>query len=62
MSVANRQQWRPIQKKQIVIGIRQRNGDLRFFHAHDVSGTGKVHPSNITNVDVIMTDELKPTV
>ena len=47
--------------KQIVIGIRQRGGDLRFFHAHDVkSGTlAKYIQDNISeDVDVIMTDEL----
>lgn len=47
--------------KQIVIGIRQRGGDLRFFHAHDVkSGTlAKYIRENISeDVDVIMTDEL----
>jgi transposase-like protein len=47
-------------KKQVVIGIRQRGGDLRFFHAQDVkSGTlAKYIKENIsTDVDVIMTDE-----
>jgi transposase-like protein len=47
--------------KQIVIGIRQRGGDLRFFHAQDVkSGTlAKYIKENISeDVDVIFTDEL----
>jgi transposase-like protein len=47
-------------KKQVVIGIRQRGGDLRFFHAEDVkSGTlAKYIKENISqDVDVIMTDE-----
>jgi len=47
--------------KQIVIGIRQRNGDLRFFHAEDAkSGTlQKYIAENVsTDVDVIVTDEL----
>ena len=47
--------------KETVIGIRQRGGDLRFFHADDAkSGTLakyiKEHVSD--DVDVIMTDEL----
>src|ERR1017187_9718702 len=47
-------------KKQVVIGIRQRGGELRFFHAADVkSGTlAKYIRENISqDVDVIMTDE-----
>ena len=47
-------------KKQVVIGIKQRGGELRFFHAQDVkSGTlAKYIKENIsTDVDVIMTDE-----
>lgn len=47
--------------KQIVIGIRQRGGELRFFHAQDVkSGTlAKFIEENVsTDVDVIVTDEL----
>jgi len=45
--------------KEVVIGIRQRNGDLRFFHAQDAkSGTlGKYIRENIsTDVDVLVTD------
>jgi transposase-like protein len=47
--------------KEIVIGFRQRGGDLRFFHAEDVkAGTlAKYIRENISSdVDVIMTDEL----
>ena len=47
-------------KKEVVIGIRQRGGECRFFHASDVkSGTlAKYIRENIsTDVDVIMTDE-----
>ena len=47
-------------KKQVVIGIRQRGGELRFFHAQDVkSGTlAKYIRENVSqSVDVIMTDE-----
>jgi transposase-like protein len=46
--------------KEIVIGIRQRGGDLRFFHAEDVkSGTlAKYIKENVsTDVDVLMTDD-----
>ena len=51
---------RPECKKQVVIGIRQRGGELRFFHADDVkSGTlAKYIRENVSqDVDVIMTDE-----
>jgi transposase-like protein len=46
--------------KEIVIGIRQRGGDLRFFHADDVkSGTlAKYIKENVSeDVDVVMTDD-----
>ncbi len=46
--------------KEVVIGIRQRGGDLRFFHASDAkSGTlAKYIQENISSdVDVIVTDE-----
>ena len=46
--------------KKIVIGIRQRGGDLRFFHAEDVkSGTlaKYVHENISADVEVIMTDD-----
>lgn len=47
--------------KEIVIGIRQRGGDLRFFHASDVKSATLakyIHENISTDVDVIMTDEL----
>jgi transposase-like protein len=47
--------------KECVIGIRQRGGDLRFFHAQDAkSGTlAKYIKENIsTDVEMIVTDEL----
>ncbi|MGO9210791.1 MAG: IS1595 family transposase [Terriglobales bacterium] len=47
--------------KQIVVGIRKRGGDLRFFHSQDVkSGTlAQYIRENISeDVDVIVTDEL----
>lgn len=47
--------------KEIVIGIRQRNGDLRFFHAEDAkSGTlAQYIRENVSaDVDVIITDTL----
>ena len=46
--------------KEVVIGIRQRGGDLRFFHAEDAkSGTlAKYIQENVSSdVDVIVTDE-----
>jgi transposase-like protein len=46
--------------KEVVIGIRQRNGDLRFFHAQDAkSGTvAQYIRENVSeDVDVIVTDE-----
>ena len=46
--------------KEVVIGIRQRSGDLRFFHAADAStGTlAKYIQENISeDVEVIVTDE-----
>src|SRR5438094_7304134 len=47
--------------KEVVIGSRQRNGELRFFHAEDAkSGTlARYIQENISqDVDVIVTDEL----
>jgi transposase-like protein len=47
-------------KKQIVVGIRQRGGDLRFFHAQDVkAGTlaKYIRETVSEDVDFIMTDE-----
>ncbi|HWW14579.1 MAG TPA: IS1595 family transposase [Candidatus Dormibacteraeota bacterium] len=48
--------------KEIVIGIRKRDGDLRFFHASDTRSVTlhKYIAENISeDVDVIMTDEHK---
>jgi transposase-like protein len=47
--------------KEVVIGIRQRNGDLRFFHAEDAkTGTlAQYIRDNVSaDVDVIITDTL----
>jgi transposase-like protein len=47
--------------KEVVIGIRQRGGDLRFFHAEDAkSGTlaQYIRENVSTDVDVIITDTL----
>ncbi|HEY2391121.1 MAG TPA: IS1595 family transposase [Candidatus Angelobacter sp.] len=55
------QHWRKNRIKQVVVGIRQRNGDLRFFHAEDAkTGTlAKYIQENIsTDVEVIVTDDL----
>jgi transposase-like protein len=49
-----------IKQKEVVIGIRQRNGALRFFHAEDAkTGTlAKYIRENVSaDVDVIITDE-----
>lgn len=48
------------ERKEIVIGLRQRGGDLRFFHAQDVkSGTlAKYIKENVSaDFDVMVTDE-----
>jgi transposase-like protein len=49
-----------VDNKEVVVGIRKRNGDLRFFHSKDAkSGTlAKFIKDNISeDVDVIMTDD-----
>src|ERR1035441_8166618 len=49
--------------KQVVLGIRQRGGAVRFFHAEDAkTGTlAKFIQDNISeDVDVIVTDEYRP--
>jgi transposase-like protein len=49
-----------VDNKEVVLGIRKRNGDLRFFHASDAkAGTlAKFIRENISeDVDVIMTDD-----
>jgi transposase-like protein len=51
-----------LENKEIVIGIRQRGGDLRFFHADDAkSGTlAKYVAENISqDVEVIVTDDFQ---
>lgn len=51
-----------LDNKEIVIGIRQRSGDLRFFHAEDArSGTlEKYIRENISeDVDVLFTDDYR---
>jgi transposase-like protein len=51
---------RPDNNKEIVIGLRQRGGELRFFHASDVkSGTlAQYIKENVSaDVDVMVTDE-----
>lgn len=55
--------WRGKQRtnKEVVIGIRKRNGDLRFFHTEDAKiGTlQKYIEENLSeDVDVVITDEL----
>ena len=51
----------PSNNKEIVIGIRQRGGELRFFHASDAkSGTlaQYIRDNVSTDVDVMVTDEM----
>jgi transposase-like protein len=51
----------PDNNKEVVIGLRQRNGELRFFHASDVkSGTlAKYIADHVsTDVEVMVTDEM----
>lgn len=58
---AHRKRGRGAANKEVVIGIRQRQGELRFFHAEDVrSGTlEKYIRENISDdVDILMTDDL----
>jgi transposase-like protein len=52
--------WRPKSDKQVVIGIRQRNGDLRLIRAKDAKSATvrEIINANIgSHVEVIMTDE-----
>jgi transposase-like protein len=52
--------WKGMKDKEVVVGIKQRGGELRFFHAEDAkSGTlAKYIKENVSeDVDVIMTDE-----
>jgi transposase-like protein len=49
-----------LDNKEVVVGIRKRNGDLRFFHAHDAKGgtLAKYIRENISeDVEVIFTDD-----
>ena len=58
---AHGRRGRGADSKEIVIGIRQRSGELRFFHADDVrSGTlEKYIRENIADdVEILMTDDL----
>lgn len=53
-------QGRSLKTKEVVIGIKQRHGELRFFHAEDVkAGTlAKYIKENVSDdVDVIMTGD-----
>jgi transposase-like protein len=57
----NRGRGKATTNKEVVIGIRQRGGDLRFFHADDAKtgSLAKYIQENIsTDVEVIVTDEL----
>jgi transposase-like protein len=50
-------------KKQIVVGMRQRGGDVRFFHAKDAKSAtlAQYIRENISpDVEVIMTDDYRP--
>src|SRR5260370_6952107 len=52
--------WRPKSVKQLVIGIRQRNGDLRLIRAEDARSetVREIIKANVGgHVEVIMTDE-----
>ena len=55
-----KRRWRPRSDKQVVIGIRQRNGDLRMIRAEDAKAATvrEIINANIGgHVEVIMTDE-----
>lgn len=55
-----KRRWRPRSNKQVVIGIRQRNGDLRLIRAADATAATvrEIIKKNIgSHVEVIMTDE-----
>ena len=55
-----KRRWRPKSTKQVVIGIRQRNGDLRLIRAVDATSATirEVIKKNLgSHVEVIMTDE-----
>jgi transposase-like protein len=55
-----KRRWRPRSVKSVVIGIRQRSGDLRLIHAEDAKSATvqQIIKANIgSHVEVIMTDE-----
>jgi len=55
-----KRRWRPKSDKQVVIGIRQRNGDLRLIRAEDAKAITVRNIMNMhlgSHVEVIMTDE-----
>ena len=55
-----KRRWRPKSVKQVVIGIRQRNGDLRLIRAEDATSATvrEIINKNLgSHVEVIMTDE-----
>jgi transposase-like protein len=55
-----KRRWRPRSDKQVVIGIRKRNGDLRMIHAADATSKTirEIINDNLgASVEVIMTDE-----
>jgi len=57
---AKARRWRPKSVKQVVIGIRQRNGDLRLIRAKDAKSetVREIINANVgSHVEVIMTDE-----
>jgi transposase-like protein len=55
-----KRRWRPKSVKQVVIGIRKRNGDLRLVHAKDATAATvrEIIKENLGgSVEVILTDE-----
>lgn len=51
---------RSLKHKEVVVGIKQRGGELRFFHAEDIKTGSLAHyiKENVSqDVDVIVTDE-----
>jgi transposase-like protein len=55
-----KRRWRPSSDKKVVIGIRQRNGDLRLIHARDAKSNTvrQIIEANLgSHVEVIFTDE-----
>src|SRR5713226_4536025 len=57
---SKKRRWRPKSDKQVVIGIRQRNGDLRLIHAEDARSetVREIIKANVGgHVEVISTDK-----